>query len=381
MTDYRLLIIDDDITIHKLYTDVAEAIGYNVKAVDGILPLQMIWQEFNPTLIFLDLSLIEGDGVEILRFLSDVECKTPIIIMSSHDAKVRATTVRLGESKGLKMEGSHQKPVAISTLNTILTQHKKSVAFNMDSVLEAIENKEFILHFQPIVDIVSNNVVGAEALVRWKKSNNELIYPDQFIPHIEKTSLIRGLSRYIIDMAMQQISYYNIDLELSINLSALDLVDLSLPDEIAQYAKKYKIDPSKICFELTETAVMTQPKKAMDILTRLRIHGFGLSMDDFGTGYSSLVELNRMPFSKLKIDKSFIMNLNENSSELPIVRSVIDLARNLNLHVIAEGVETSEAWELLEKAGCRFAQGYLISRPIEIEILQKFSKTYPKKNR
>ena len=140
------------------------------------------------------------------------------------------------------------------------------------------------------------------------------------------------------------------------------------------YVKKYRIDPAKICFEITETSVMSQPTVAMDILTRLRIHGFELSMDDFGIGYSSLIELHRMPFSELKIDKSFIKNLSISSDTLPIVRCIINLGKGLSLKVVAEGVETQEAWNILEKEECHYAQGYFISQPLDISSFLDFVK-------
>ncbi|MBS0289487.1 MAG: EAL domain-containing response regulator [Proteobacteria bacterium] len=375
MINYRLLVVDDDNIIHKLYADVAQNVGYDVKAVKGLHSIRTEYHQFKPTLIFLDLALNEGDGIEVLRFLSEAECKCPIVVISSHDAKVRATTMRLGESRGLKMDGTFQKPVDVLTLTGVLENHKHiDTQISSDDVANAIKNREIILHFQPKIEIATQKIMGVEALARWMHPSKRLLYPEAFIPFVERTGQIRELSRYVIELAMQQIHENNINLEISINLSARDLVDLGLPDEISQFAKKYNINPAKVCFEITETAVMSQPKMAMDILTRLRILGFTLSMDDFGTGYSSLVELHRLPFNELKIDKSFIVNLNANSDELPIVQSVIDLGKNLKLHTIAEGVETKEAWDILKQAGCDYAQGFLISHPMEMSKLKQFIK-------
>ncbi|MBN9288983.1 MAG: hypothetical protein BGO43_08145 [Gammaproteobacteria bacterium 39-13] len=376
MVEHRLLIVDDDLAIHRLFSDIAQNCGYLVNTADDILSVSTVYKKFQPTLIFLDLSLTEGDGVEVLRLLSEHGCKSPIVVISSHDDKVRATTVRLGESRGLMMAGTFQKPIDIKTLTVILNKYKNyGFNFNEQDIERAIKNHEFILHYQPKVLIKTKEIIGAEALVRWQvPSQKNLIYPDAFIPFSEKTGSISNLSRYIIQQAIKQIHEHQIDFQLSINLSGRDLTDLSLPDEIVSYVKKYRIDPAKICFEITETSVMSQPTVAMDILTRLRIHGFELSMDDFGIGYSSLIELHRMPFSELKIDKSFIKNLSISSDTLPIVRCIINLGKGLSLKVVAEGVETQEAWNILEKEECHYAQGYFISQPLDISSFLDFVK-------
>ena len=231
----------------------------------------------------------------------------------------------------------------------------------------AIENEELVLHFQPKAELESGRIVGVEALVRWQHPERGFIPPNEFVPIAERTGLIKQLSRYVIAAALRQCSEWRasgLDLHVAVNLTIPDLLDLELPDLIEALLEETGVRPDQLELEITETTILADPFRVRQVLARLNEMGLRLAIDDFGTGYSSLAYLRRLPVHTIKVDRSFVMDMCENASDATIVRSTIDLGRNLGLEVVAEGVETQEAWEALRALGCTLAQGYLISRPL-----------------
>jgi diguanylate cyclase (GGDEF)-like protein len=237
---------------------------------------------------------------------------------------------------------------------------------------QAIAKDELVLHFQPVVNIASEDVTGVEALVRWVHPVQGLMGPDQFIPLAELTGLIDPLTSWVLDHALEQCRRWKdagTDLCVSVNLSARNLHHDEFPAVAAELLSKWRLPASCLLLEITESAVMADAARAMAVLSQLKAMGISLAIDDFGTGYSSLAYLSRLPVASLKIDKSFVMNMADNDNDAVIVRSTIDLGRNLGLQVIAEGVETEGAWLELKALGCDLAQGYLISRGVPADDL------------
>lgn len=233
----------------------------------------------------------------------------------------------------------------------------------------ALADGQLSLHFQPKIDCRSGAFDQAEALVRWVHPRFGFIPPDEFISIIEQSGNIGLLTGWIIDRAVGQCRAWRdegIDVRISINLSALDLLDIALPQRLADALLRHQVAAHRIVLEITESAVMQDPETALDVLVKLRSTGFRLAIDDFGTGYSSLAQLRRLPVDELKIDKSFILALAPDSEDAAIVRSTIELAHTLGLAVVAEGVETAVGWHTLREFGCDTAQGYLISRPLPV---------------
>ena len=231
----------------------------------------------------------------------------------------------------------------------------------------ALENKELVLFYQPKADIKTGKVNSVEALLRWQHPEHGLIFPDDFIPLAEHTGLIRPLTLYVLNEALEQSHLWQqqgLTLNIAVNLSARNLLDAELPDDVARLLDTWHVDPSLLKLEITENTIMLDPPKALEVLTKLRDLGVGLSIDDFGTGYSSLSYLRKLPVDELKIDRSFVMSMTQSENDQQIVRSTIDLSRNLGLRVVAEGVETKEIWRDLAELGCDVAQGYYLTRPI-----------------
>ncbi len=230
----------------------------------------------------------------------------------------------------------------------------------------ALERKELVLHFQPQIAVRSGVVSGAEALVRWQHPERGLLQPGAFVPFVERTGASRQLSDYVLAEAAAQLRSWHergFDLGMAVNLTMFDLLDASLPDQIADLLDKTKLDPDRLELEITESLIMGDPQRVREVVERLKVVGVRLAIDDFGTGYSSLSYLKSLPMDVIKIDRSFVMGMATNESDATIVRSTIELAHNLDLEVVAEGVEDEQALEMLAGYGCDFAQGFFIGRP------------------
>ncbi|MDA7088745.1 EAL domain-containing protein [Pseudomonas sp. SA3-5] len=244
--------------------------------------------------------------------------------------------------------------------------HQRQIRLIRDLRL-APDNAELLLHYQPKLDIAAGKVRQAEALLRWQHPQLGMISPGEFIPLAERTGSIQNLTAWVIEEALRQLREWNgrgLRVQLSLNISTEDLVDPKLPARVSQLLMRYQVPAEQLIFEITESGVMLNPTLALQVLHGLRDLGISLSVDDFGTGYSSLTQLKRMPVQELKIDQSFILDLDEASEDAVIVRSTIEMSHSLGLKVVAEGVELACSLRMLERWQCDSAQGYLISRPL-----------------
>ncbi len=246
---------------------------------------------------------------------------------------------------------------------------------------EAIRKKESLsLHFQPKIHLKKNRIHGVEALLRWNHPELGMIPPDQFIPLTEQAGIIRSLSNWVLRAALAQQAAWReagLDLSVSVNLSIKDLQDLSVPLMIKDLLKEYQLEPSTLMLEITETSMMLDPDRTYEVISNLHALGVQLSIDDFGTGYSSLAYLKQLPAEELKIDKSFVRNMLIDDNDEVIVRATIDLAKNLGLAVIAEGVESMEILTRLKELNCDLAQGYYICKPLPAKELEEWLRTSP----
>ncbi len=237
----------------------------------------------------------------------------------------------------------------------------------LSELRRALDRNEFLLYAQPKVDLASGKVVGAEALVRWVHPEKGFIGPDNFIPFAETTGFIRSLTTWMLGKAgalCAELEKKGMPLKFSVNLSTRDLLDQDLPAQFAEILARNNLSASSMCLEITESAIMDDPVRAQLTLERLHAMGVELAIDDFGTGYSSLAYLKRLPVDELKIDKSFVLNMEHDADDAKIVKSTIDLGHNLGLRVVAEGLETLAVWYLLKQMGCDQAQGYYMSKPM-----------------
>ncbi len=238
----------------------------------------------------------------------------------------------------------------------------------------AIDNDQLVLCYQPVIDLQSGSITGVEALARWRHPTRGMLYPDDFIPLAERTGLIRPLTMWVMKTAAQHGQAWfrlGIELRIAVNLSVHNLHDAELPQTIDAILGSGSAQPLPLRLEITETAIMPGPSHALEVLNRLSARGVRISIDDFGTGYSSLAYLKQLPVDEIKIDKSFVTGMVHDSDDAVIVRSTIDLAHNIGLRVVAEGVEDQATYDLLAGMHCDSVQGYYVSRPIEAgELLE-----------
>jgi EAL domain-containing protein (putative c-di-GMP-specific phosphodiesterase class I) len=258
-------------------------------------------------------------------------------------------------------------------------QHKPERLSLIAQVRPAIEAEEFVLHFQPKLNIADGSIAGVEALVRWQHPERGLVFPDDFIPMVEHTVLLRPLTLYVLDGALRQWREWKeagFDIRVSVNLSARNLLDLELPGQVAEALQRWDAPPGALVLELTESFLMSDPVRSIGVMDKLAGLGVELSIDDFGTGYSSLSYLQRLPIKEIKIDKSFVMRMDTQPNDAMIVNVTVDLGQNLGLRVVAEGVENQATWELLNALGCDVAQGYLLSKPLSVPDATEWIRTH-----
>jgi EAL domain-containing protein (putative c-di-GMP-specific phosphodiesterase class I) len=250
--------------------------------------------------------------------------------------------------------------------------HRRQITLIRD-LRHAPGQGQLLLHYQPKLDIRLGHVRQAEALLRWQHPQFGMVSPAEFIPLAERSGSIQLLTQWVIEEGIRQLCEWNrrgLYLQLSLNISADDLLGDELAHRVSALLRRYGLPAEQLVFEITESAVMREPEKALKVLHLLRECGISLSVDDFGTGYSSLAHLKRLPVQELKIDQSFVRNLDETSEDAVIVRSTIEMSHNLGLKVVAEGVEYAHSLRLLERWQCDTAQGYLISRPLSADAFE-----------
>ena len=244
----------------------------------------------------------------------------------------------------------------------------------------AIRDDQLELHYQPIIDLASGNTRSLEALVRWNHPTRGLLGPTEFISLAEVSGLIRPLTRWVLDRALADVSQLHrsgFEPDLSVNISVRNLFEPHFVDEVEGALQRHSVGPSSLKLEITETQVMDDPKLADAVLGRLGQLGVAGSVDDFGTGHSSLSNLQSLPISEIKIDRSFVAQMSESDSAATIVRSIVALGHNLGLTVVAEGVETNEHLTTLSLLGCDAAQGYHLARPLSFEQVTAHMERYP----
>jgi diguanylate cyclase (GGDEF)-like protein len=256
-------------------------------------------------------------------------------------------------------------------------QHSVQRLALVTELRRAIESDELVLHFQPQVDVATGQLLGVEALTRWQHPTRGLIMPDEFVPVAEATGLITPMTAHVLRAAVRKIAEWRdrgLELSVAVNLSARSFLDGGFVDEIPEILEEFGVSASQLGLEITESMIVGDPQRARSVLQQLAAMGITLAIDDFGTGYSSLAYLKQLPVHEIKIDKSFVLQMTKDASDETIVRSIIDLAHNLNLRAVAEGVEDQAVLDRLDELGCDVAQGYHVSRPLTAEALERWAR-------
>lgn len=380
MTKLRAWVIDDDPSILDFVELLLSSLGMRhiqtfLNAQDVLDRLQA--QSDTADVILCDLDMPDMDGIEFLRHLADTVYSGGVGIISGADTRVISSVERLAKTHNLHFLGYLEKHhLDASLLSTLLSGAMRQVAshshlytqgFQEHEIRRAIAAKELDVYYQAKVNCQTGRTVGAEALVRWHHPQHGLVKPAQFIESAERYKLIDALSYVVAEQAINALSQWHAQgwpLHLSINISAQSLYSLDLPETLMDYLEQKSIAPTYLTLELTESQVLQELSAPMEILTRLCLKSLGLSIDDFGTGYASLEQLNRLPFTELKIDKSFIQDACRDESAKIIAESSVSMVKRLGMKVVAEGVEDEETFELVKAMGCDEAQGYWFGKPM-----------------
>jgi EAL domain-containing protein (putative c-di-GMP-specific phosphodiesterase class I)/FixJ family two-component response regulator len=373
----RLLVIDDDPDMCALVVHAAGSAGVEARSATSFKEFQAA---LGPDIgvIVIDLMMPEVDGIEVLRYLSDEKYSREIILISGYDKKVLNVAAQLATTLGLDVRASLQKPLNARQLRDVLKtrrdgkRHASSSEADgeslgdVESVRRAIANDELIVHYQPQFHIRTRELAGFEALVRWRHPAKGLLPAAAFIDAFETAGMIDDLTWIVLKRVLAERKKWKGEaarVPVSVNMSATLLRDLSLPERLHAVICEHGGTPSDFVLEITESGLMRELHTSLDILARIRLKQLHLSIDDFGTGYAMMHQLRRVPARELKLDMAFVQSMLADESADIILRKTLELAHDLDMSVVAEGVETTRQLERLAEYGCDIAQGYLLGRP------------------
>jgi EAL domain-containing protein (putative c-di-GMP-specific phosphodiesterase class I)/CheY-like chemotaxis protein len=380
----RILVIDDEPVVADLIAQLLRELGVSdvQTAVNGEHALQMLTTGDVPDIICCDLNMPGMDGIQFIRHLADRGLRSGLIVVSGEDSRILTTVKDLAHSHGIYVLGVLSKPIALESLVRMLRAYEsgppdKGAADEDASDVEPITEQELIdglasdavfVVFQPKVELVGGAVRGVEALARWRHARRGILPPAAFVPLAEDCGRIWTLTDRVFREAMAHGAAWRaagLDLSVSVNFATSDLERLDLPEYIVSCARGVGMDPSKVIVEVTESRIMKNFKASLEILSRLRMKGVGLSIDDFGTGYSSMEQLRRAPFTEIKVDRAFVSGASHDRKARTILESSIRLGKDLGLTSVAEGAETRRDWDLLESLGCGLVQGFFVAEPMD----------------
>jgi EAL domain-containing protein (putative c-di-GMP-specific phosphodiesterase class I) len=379
----RVLVIDDDNSVCELVSALVRAMGFDCIASKDAAEFGTL--EFPDTsLILLDLMMPGMDGIEVLRLLGERRCKARILLMSGMDKRVLETAEKLAHSLGLQVIGHLQKPFPLTELRGLLgtlagmdtpapATKTPPVSVSNEQLRRAIDHREFVNYYQPQISLETGLVTGVEALARWQHPELGVILPENFIARVEALGLIDKMGWATAELALAEAKQFlnkrGTPLRLSLNVSMMSLHDLEFPDTLLELVKKHDFPPENIALEITETGLINELSRTLDVLTRLRMKNFQLSVDDFGTGYAMMRQLQHVPATELKIDRSIVEKMHVNDSDRVMVEKIIEMGHELDLEVVAEGVITQEQYDMLRQKGCNGAQGFFFSRALPADEL------------
>ncbi|NKF22964.1 EAL domain-containing response regulator [Solimonas marina] len=377
----RLLVLDDEVAVGQIVAMAARGAGFEARATTSATEFFDMLAEWQPTHLAIDLMMPDMDGIEVLRRLGEDHCQARTIVMSGVGGQILGAARRLASEHGLDIAGVLTKPFSPRDLRTLLSSTGPAPGADRDAgnpdfvvteaeLRRALDERELQVYYQPRVECLSGRLVGFEALLRWPHPGAGMIMPDRFIDLAERCGIIAELTDYVVEQAFTWLAHSHPggSWALSVNLSPRMLADLGVADHLLEIGRRLDIDPQRIVFEVTESVAMERPTVTLDVLTRLRINGFQLAIDDFGSGYSSMLQLVRLPFSELKVDKSFALRASQSTESRAVIKAAVDLGHSLGLTVTAEGVDDQATLSFLCSVGCDVAQGFLFSRALPAEL-------------
>ncbi|MBC7940830.1 MAG: EAL domain-containing response regulator [Chitinophagaceae bacterium] len=346
---------------------------------DALRLLQTVPEQID--LIVCDLNMPGMDGIEFLQAANANRPQVSVILLSGEGTRIMHTVQKLLGKGGLTILGALEKPTTQAALKAVLdrwqaprgpTPKRDLAVFGDDDVKEAARRQQWLLHYQPKVDLRSGALAGVEALVRWQHPVHGLVYPDRFIGVAEECGAIDELTDWVCRHAVQQLTQWRalgMRVPVSVNVSMENLRAPNFARRLGEMVRAAGVAPQMLTLEITESRLMSPAPAPLESLVRLRLQRFGLSIDDFGTGHSSLAQLRDVPFTELKVDRGFVDGAHANPITKPMLEGSIGIAKRLGMQSVGEGVESEDDWRLLSEIGCDLAQGYFIARPMAADAL------------
>ena len=382
------LVVEDDGFQRRTLGRMLRALGARevLEAQDGKEALASMQSKSPVDLIVCDLDMPEMDGMEFMRHLGQAKSDASVIISSAKERTLVASVEKMARAYGVRLLGLIEKPVTLAGLEDLIAKYESGTqqvkrlptgdpSYSLEEILSGVKQRQFFPFYQPKIELATGQILGMGSASRWHHPQHGLVSPHSFISVLELSGHMNELTLQILETAAggcRRMHERGFALTVSVNLSHVSLTDTSMADRITQIVQSVGLDPHYMIFEITETAAMTQVAPALENLARLRMRGFGLSVDDYGTGFASLQQLMRVPFTELKIDQSFVTGCAANAASRVIVESSVEMARNLGMKSVAEGVESQADWNVVNNARCDVAQGYFIARPMDENLLVEF---------
>lgn len=373
----KILIVEDDLDFQRLLSFAAREAGFVANAVNHVKAVPEALKTFGPDLCVIDLAFPDGDGVGVLQHLSDSAFSGPIILISGADDRVLRTATRVGQELDLNMLPPVSKPMSMSELQELLSDLLTgSLPPDATEFREALRDDQLRMYYQPIVRLSDNAIVAAEALLRWDHPWRGLMAPAAFLPLLQANDFVEDLGKFVLTTALRDCQRWldrGLDWTVNVNMPVAFIEDPTLIDMVAAIIDEVGIAARHLTIEVNESVAVRNQRGAAQAATKLRILGCGLAMDDFGSGYSSLLQLYRMPFSELKIDRRFIAEIEKEDEAESITRAILALGETLRLSVVAEGVETEGQRDRLRAMGATLGQGFLFGPPMPSDELLAIS--------
>lgn len=384
LAELHILVLDDDPTVREMTAAMLEELGVAsvITAADGCEGLQLLDAASPaPNILICDLTMPGMDGIEFLRHVAARRYHGDVVLLSGVTAGVLKAAERLAAAHDLAVLGVMEKPVELDRLAEVLSRSRREQRaartalphLSVPELRDGIGNACVELHYQPKVSLRTGKVAGVECLARWRHPVHGLLPPAAFIETIEQNHLIDAFTREVFRLAVAQQRVWlgqGIPLKVNVNLSMENLLHVDLPEILLSMAEAAGVSPQGIVLELTESRLLSDLKLSLEVLIRLRLMGFGLSIDDFGTGFSTMETLKQLPFSELKIDRAFVNGAAADPAARAILKSSASLGASLEMNVVAEGVETQSDWDAVAAAGCDEVQGYFVARPLAADALR-----------
>jgi EAL domain-containing protein (putative c-di-GMP-specific phosphodiesterase class I) len=378
-----LLILDKDPKSVGVLRTVAESLGCECVAADSADRLEEVLSTCRPTIAILAVDDLDVHGLAMLRVLAKEAAQPATLLIGAVHARVLAGARRSAESQGLRVVGVASRPLDAAAIELLLMPHLKTAPpIALDELERALAEHELVLEYLPKIDIRTDQprMQGVEALVRWQHPRRGLLYPRQFLGAIEDHNLMARLTDFVMTEAVRQASQWRslgLPLEIVVNLSPKLITDREFPERVAVLLRENDLPAQQLVLDVTEAASIEARDLMLDVFTRLRILGVGLTLDNFGIGVSSLTELYRLPFSEIKVDQALIADAARVREAMLIVQAIANLAHTLELVVCAGGIESREMLGFVRSAGFDTAQGRFFSGPVRPAQIERLVSTWP----